>query len=143
MHAVASVLQHRMKTSPTRDYYSILGVEPSASQAAIREAYLARARVIHPDRFDQKTQPQDWKKANEMLAELNEAFATLRNPETRRQGDNWYGDNYLFGPSTSYSRAQRIFEFERQDNEARGYTISLRKVPQGDLRTEPIEPEEF
>jgi len=67
-----------------RDLYSILGVEPDATQDDIKDAYLSRARVLHPDRFDQKTQSHEWQKANEMLAELNDAYSVLRNPETRK-----------------------------------------------------------
>lgn len=76
-----------MKRPPDKEYYSILGVEPSASPEEIRDAYLSRTRVIHPDRFDPKTQPAEWKKANEMLAELNEAYSVLRTPKTRREYD--------------------------------------------------------
>lgn len=65
----------------------MLGVTPSASTSEIRAAYIARTRVIHPDRFDPKTQQQDWLQANAMLAELNEAFAVLRDAERRRQYD--------------------------------------------------------
>lgn len=71
----------------TMDLYSILGVEPTATQEELRDAYLARTRVIHPDRFDPQQQPQEWKKANEMLAELNEAYSILRSPQSRAEYD--------------------------------------------------------
>ncbi|MGH9424778.1 MAG: J domain-containing protein [Terriglobia bacterium] len=74
-----------------KDPYSILGVEPTATQEELRGAYLARSRVIHPDRFDQQRQPQDWKKANEMLRELNEAYSILRNAESRAEYDRICG----------------------------------------------------
>lgn len=73
--------------STKKDFYSILGVARDASQDVILEAYHSRARVIHPDRFDAKRQPNDWKKANEMLSELNEAFETLSDVESRRRYD--------------------------------------------------------
>jgi hypothetical protein len=76
-----------MQRTPDKDLYSILGVDPSSSQEELRKAYLARTRIIHPDRFDRQRQPQDWKKANEMLAELNEAYSILRDPHTRRDYD--------------------------------------------------------
>ena len=61
-----------------KDYYSILGIKPGASKKEIRDAYHARIRVVHPDRFDQKTQPAEWQKANEMMAEINEAYSELK-----------------------------------------------------------------
>jgi len=74
-----------MRRAPEKDLYSILGVTPDATAEEIRDSYLARTRVIHPDRFDRQLQSQDWKKANEMLAELNEAYSILRNSSTRAQ----------------------------------------------------------
>lgn len=74
-----------MRTS--KDLYSVLGAEPTATQEELRDAYVARTRVIHPDRFDRERQAQDWKKANEMLAELNEAYSILRNPQNRAEYD--------------------------------------------------------
>ncbi len=76
-----------MKRTSDKDLYSILGVSPKASSAEIREAYLARMRVIHPDRFDRQKQAKDWRQANDMLAELNEAYAILRNAESRSDYD--------------------------------------------------------
>ncbi|MEW6750814.1 MAG: DnaJ domain-containing protein [Candidatus Latescibacterota bacterium] len=70
-----------------KDLYAILGVDPHASQGEVRAAYLARTRVIHPDRFDPQRHPEDWAKANEMLAELNDAYSVLRNPHSRGQYD--------------------------------------------------------
>ena len=78
-----------MKRPPEKDLYSILGVAPDATPEEIKDAYLARTRVIHPDRFDQQRHPQDWKKANEMLAELNEAYSILQNATSRAQYDEF------------------------------------------------------
>ena len=77
-----------MKRALEKDFYSILGVSPDATVEEMRYAYLARARVIHPDRFNSEQQAQDWKKANEMLAELNEAYSILRNATSRAQYDS-------------------------------------------------------
>jgi DnaJ-domain-containing protein 1 len=76
-----------MGRAAEKDLYSILGVSPSATSDEIRAAYLSRARVIHPDRFDPERQPQEWRKANEMLAELNEAYTILSNPSSRAEYD--------------------------------------------------------
>lgn len=76
-----------MKRTFEKDLYSILGINHDATAEKMRQAYLARVRVIHPDRFDRQHQAQDWMKANEMLAELNEAYGILRNPLLRAQYD--------------------------------------------------------
>src|SRR5580692_1576409 len=59
-------------------YYMILGVSVDASADEIRRAYLVRAKMQHPDLFNPLTQPEEWKRANERLRELNEAYAQLR-----------------------------------------------------------------
>jgi len=76
-----------MKRTFEKDLYSIIGVDPNASSEEVRQAYLSRTRVIHPDRFDREQQRQDWNKANEMLAELNEAYSILRDPNRREEYD--------------------------------------------------------
>lgn len=78
-----------MKSGFEKDLYTILGVAPHASQEEIRTAYLSRARILHPDRLNYKQQPEEWKKANDMLAEVNEAYAILRNVSDRVQYDGY------------------------------------------------------
>lgn len=58
-------------------------------------------------------------------------------------GDTWYGYDYLFGDKTSYSKASKDFKFERSADQVHGYTITLYKVPYGNLHTERIKPNEF
>ncbi len=72
-----------MKAASIKDYFAILGVEPTAGPEEIRKAYLDRAREIHPDRFDFRTQPVEWRRANDELALLNEAYAALRDSDVR------------------------------------------------------------
>ncbi len=70
-----------------RDYYQILGVPRSASQADIKKAFRKLAREHHPDR-----NPGD-KGAEQRFKDLNEANAVLSDPEKRTQydalGANW------------------------------------------------------
>lgn len=70
-----------------KNYYQILGVDCSASFSEIRDAYLLRMKVVHPDRFDPKTQYDEWQQANEMLKDFNEAYAVLKDEYLRRNYD--------------------------------------------------------
>jgi curved DNA-binding protein CbpA len=94
----------------TKNYYSILGIDPSASRADIRNAYHSRVRVIHPDRFDPSSQKREWHQANEMLAELNEAYEVLRDTSKRLKYDAELG--YRSEPST-------LFDESKAQNETR------------------------
>ncbi len=70
-----------------RDYYQILGVPRSASQADVKKAFRKLARQHHPDQ-----NPGD-KGAEQRFKDLNEANAVLSDPEKRKQydalGANW------------------------------------------------------
>lgn len=71
----------------TRNLYDVLGVSPNASPDQIRQAYLGRSKVLHPDRFDQSQQANEWKLANEMLVDVNHAYSVLRNSSSRSAYD--------------------------------------------------------
>jgi hypothetical protein len=58
-------------------------------------------------------------------------------------GSKWYGYTYLFGPETGYSKASDMFTFQIEGDHYEGYTITLYEVPNGNLHTEKIKPEEF
>ena len=54
----------------------VLGLAPSATEQAIKEAYLDLVKVWHPDRFGSDARLRE--KAQEKLKEVNAAFAQLR-----------------------------------------------------------------
>ena len=70
-----------------RDYYEILGVPRTASQAEIKKAFRKLAREHHPDR-----NPGD-KNAEKRFKDINEANAVLSDAAKRKQydtlGANW------------------------------------------------------
>ncbi len=74
-----------------RDYYQILGVPRTASQADIKKAYRKLARQHHPD-----VKPGD-KAAEQRFKDVNEANAVLGDPEKRKKydalGANWEAFN--------------------------------------------------
>ncbi len=70
-----------------KDYYEILGVSRTASDAEIKKAFRTLARQYHPD------VAKDKKKAEEKFKEINEAYEVLGTPENRKKydqlGANW------------------------------------------------------
>jgi curved DNA-binding protein len=69
-----------------KDYYAILGVPKTATQAEIKKAYRKLARELHPD----TNKDPD---AEKRFKDANEAHAVLADPEKRKQydelGANW------------------------------------------------------
>ena len=66
------------------DFYTILGVSPLATADEIKAAHRELVKIFHPDLFSLNTEKA---RANHKLQEINEAYATLSNPERRRQYD--------------------------------------------------------
>jgi molecular chaperone DnaJ len=82
-----------------RDFYSLLGVERSASQKDLRNAYRKLARKFHPD-----VNSGD-KQAEARFKEINAAYDVLSDPQKRRKYDK-YGDEW--------EHADQIEEMQRQ-----------------------------
>lgn len=72
-----------------KDYYNVLGVSRDATEKDIRQAYRRMARKYHPD-----VNP-DNKDAESKFKEINEAYQTLSNADSRRNYDA-YGDNWRY-----------------------------------------------
>jgi curved DNA-binding protein len=66
-----------------KNYYSVLGVDKSASSEAIKKAYRKLAVKYHPDK-----NPGD-RQAEERFKEVTEAYAVLSDAEKRRQYDQF------------------------------------------------------
>lgn len=66
-----------------KDYYSILGINRSASDKEIKQAYRRLARKYHPD-----VNPGD-KSAETRFKEINEANEVLSDPEKRKKYDQF------------------------------------------------------
>jgi curved DNA-binding protein len=64
-----------------KDYYKILGVEPTADDKALKTAYRKLARKYHPDVSKEKG-------AEDKFKEANEAYEVLSSPEKRAEYDD-------------------------------------------------------
>jgi len=74
-----STSSHPAGVSAPRTFYELLGVPQSASASAIKHAYHSKMKACHPDVCGEQ--------GVEMTMLLNEAYALLQEPETRRAYD--------------------------------------------------------
>ena len=72
-----------------KDYYSVMGVERSATPEDIKRAHRKLARKFHPDVSKEKD-------AEARFKELAEAYEVLKDPEKRAAYDQ-LGANYRAG----------------------------------------------
>ena len=68
-----------------RDYYEVLGVDKSADEKDLKNAFRSLARKYHPDRSTEDD-------AEDKFKEIQEAYAVLSDPEKRQMYDR-YGHN--------------------------------------------------
>lgn len=68
-----------------RDYYEVLGVEKSASDAELKNAFRRLARKFHPDRSTEED-------AENRFKEIQEAYAVLSDEQKRAQYDRFGHD---------------------------------------------------
>lgn len=78
-----------------QDYYKILGLDRTATDKEIRQAYRKLAREYHPDLQPKEKQ----KEAEKKFKLINEAYEVLGDPEKRKKydrlGANWqHGDDF-------------------------------------------------
>jgi curved DNA-binding protein len=85
------------------DYYKILGIARSASEADIKSAYRKLAVKYHPDKN------KGDKAAEEKFKEINEAYQVLSDPEKRKKYDA-YGENWKYA--------------QEQEGQGQGYSSS-------------------
>lgn len=78
-------------TFMAQDFYSMLGVDRGADEAAIKSAFRKGAMKYHPDR--NKDNPE----AEQKFKELGEAYETLSDPQKRAAYDRYGHDAYKNG----------------------------------------------
>lgn len=85
------------------DYYKVLNIDKSASQADIKKAYRKLARKLHPD-----LNPND-KEAAKRFQEINEANEVLSDPEKRKKYDQ-YGKDWRHADTFEQARQSQGYQ---------------------------------
>ena len=91
------------------DYYKVLGVQENASQDEIKKAYRKLSLLYHPDK-----NRDDVESAEEKFKNINEAYQTIGDENTRKQYDikrrNPFGNNSSIPPGAQHVNPNDIFK---------------------------------
>lgn len=82
--------------SAVQDYYQTLGLRHGASDEDIKKAFKKLAIKYHPDKTDDKQH-------HAMFIKINEAYETLKGPDTRREYDKTHGFTSSYTAAPSYT----------------------------------------
>jgi len=89
------------------DYYHLLGLQPTASQKEIRDAYRCQVSNCHPDKFQDADQKE---LAEERIKRINEAYETLRDVSLRNSYDQRYGHMNAHQTSSTSSKRHPSYQ---------------------------------
>ncbi|KAI4258652.1 MAG: hypothetical protein L6R42_004974 [Xanthoria sp. 1 TBL-2021] len=90
--------QVQLKRSKTKDYYKVLNVPSDADERQIKRAYRKMTKQNHPDKTTAQGIPKE--EAEKKMANINEAYEVLSDPELRARFDR--GDD----PNSSEQQGQ-------------------------------------
>jgi DnaJ homolog subfamily C member 3 len=77
--------QIALQRSKTKDYYKVLGIASDADERQIKSAYRKLCKVHHPDKAVRQGLTKE--QAEKKMAEINEAYEVLSDPELRARFD--------------------------------------------------------
>ena len=98
-----------LKRSKNKDYYKVLNVPKDADERQIKRQYRTLTKQFHPDKTTAQGTPKE--QAEKKMAEINEAYEVLSDPELRarfdrgddpnsqeQQGQPFHGSPFGHGP---------------------------------------------
>ncbi|KAI9476246.1 MAG: hypothetical protein EXX96DRAFT_485437 [Benjaminiella poitrasii] len=87
IHHLLQRAQQLLRQSKKRDYYKILNVDRDADAKTIKKAYRKLAHEWHPDKYNGDL---DKEKVESKMADINQAYEVLSDPEKKEQFDNGF-----------------------------------------------------
>jgi DnaJ-class molecular chaperone len=104
-----------------KDYYSILGINPDASNKNIKDAYRRKASESHPDKHPEGDVDR------QLFQDISEAYETLVRPDSRKEYDRLYSDHYHRDPHDIGPEGSGFVDFQETHDLNRNLDNFLRQ----------------
>ena len=92
------------------DHYALFGIDARSNADAIKRAYLAAAKVYHPDALARRRiEGEILEHANKVFAEIGKAYSVLSNPTMRREYDALLANEDLGIDADQLATAETLF----------------------------------
>lgn len=121
--------EQRLARAESENHYQILGVDDSASESEVREAYYEIARLFHPDRFRTGDLTDLLPRMEAYFSQATQAYNVLSHSELRRAYDHEISDKA--GKKEEPLKDQRYLA---RQNFARGIALAEKRRFQDALR---------
>lgn len=92
------------------DHYALVGVDARSNTDAIKRAYLAAAKIYHPDALARlRIEGEIREHANRVFAEIGKAYSVLSNPTRRREYDALLANDDLGVDAEQITTAETLY----------------------------------
>ncbi|KAI5293414.1 hypothetical protein KEM52_005554 [Ascosphaera acerosa] len=137
IHQLLQKAQMLLRRSKEKDYYKVLEIDRDADAQTIKRAYRRLSKMHHPDRAAASGVPKET--AEKKMAELNEAYEVLSDPELKARfdrgedpndphaqghppggGAHFFQGGFPFGQARGGPGGQQQFFFQQHQGGARG-----------------------
>jgi tetratricopeptide (TPR) repeat protein len=92
------------------DHYALVGADARSDTDAIKRAYLAAAKIYHPDALARlRIEGENREHANRVFAEIGKAYSVLSNPTKRREYDALLANDDLGVDAEQITTAETLY----------------------------------
>jgi curved DNA-binding protein CbpA len=113
-----------------KNYYQMLGLDPSADKKAVRAAYFELSRLFHPDSLFGKNLGPFKAKMESVFKRLTEAYEVLSRGQRRKEYDE-----YLAGTASTHAVQPGQDKLDKLESQARARSVPVAAAPAPTPRT--------